>query len=179
MNTKIEKKISQAKKEFIFGLTDSDNKMVYPSLSSLVDKYKIPRATLYRRSKAENWIAQKTEHVSKLNEKISEERIKVMTKEAVKLDDRCIQLSQAMLSTVAKELGKLNSEDVRNIPNHLKELSNATINAQRIGKLALGEAQEISKVNTDDKPPESFTRIMEQLDEIAKHKAKVHNDTLQ
>ena len=51
--------------------------------------------------------------------------------------------------------------------NDLSQLSNVVSNAQKIGKLALGQAQEISKVSADVSNPEAFQSIMEQLDGLA------------
>jgi hypothetical protein len=49
----------------------------------------------------------------------------------------------------------------------LQAASHVAQNAQKLGKLALGEAQEISKVSADVSNPEAFHRVMEQLDELA------------
>jgi hypothetical protein len=61
----------------------------------------------------------------------------------------------------------------------LRELSTVAANAQKIGKLALGEAQEISKVSADVSAPESYFALLEELDELANRKASAGKHTLQ
>jgi hypothetical protein len=61
----------------------------------------------------------------------------------------------------------------------LRELSQIAINAQKIGKLALGQAQEISKVSADISSPEAFREVMEQLDEIAEARSSRYKHTVQ
>jgi len=53
------------------------------------------------------------------------------------------------------------------------------MNAQKIGKLALGQAQEISKVSADISNPEAFREVMEQLDEIAEARSSRYKHTVQ
>ena len=66
-----------------------------------------------------------------------------------------------MLRSVARKLQKSINEEKDNPkaqlkPEHLRELSQVAINAQKIGKLALGQVQEISKVSADISNPEAF-----------------------
>ena len=56
-------------------------------------------------------------------------------------------------------------------PVELKDLSVVAANAQKIGKLALGEATDISKVSADVTNPEAFRSVMAQLDELAEAKS--------
>ena len=96
-----------------------------------------------------------------------------MVAETKKLDDNCIQIAQAMLGAVGRKLQKAIEQERTNndllgiAPIELSQLSQVTANAQKIGKLALGQAQEISKVSADVSNPEAFHRVMEQLDELA------------
>ena len=96
-----------------------------------------------------------------------------MVNESKRLDDSSIQIAQAMLGRVGRKLQKA-FQDEQNNPNvealslqDLREASHVAQNAQRLGKLALGQAQEISKVSADVSNPEAFHRVMEQLDELA------------
>ena len=107
-----------------------------------------------------------------------------MVSEAKRLDDSCIQIAQAMLGTVGRKLQKA-IELERSNPNlfgmdsgELGQLSHVTANAQKIGKLALGQAQEISKVAADVSNPEAFHAIMEQLDELAATRAQKFDSSI-
>jgi len=61
----------------------------------------------------------------------------------------------------------------------LRELSHVTANAQKIGKLALGEAQEISKVSADVSAPESYNNLIRHLEGLANQKAALGKHTIQ
>ena len=77
-------------------------------------------------------------------------------------------------------------EQLRNDPDYegmaagvLDRLASVVGQAQKIGKLALGEAQEISKVSTNVAIPESFREIADELDAIAAAKSQSGNHTIQ
>ena len=71
-------------------------------------------------------------------------------------------------------------QDYRGLPAiALERFSIVLANAQKIGKLALGEAQEISKVHADVTAPDSFNEIMEQLDELREQRAEKGGYVLQ
>ena len=61
----------------------------------------------------------------------------------------------------------------------MKDLTEAGLKAQKMGKLALGEAAEITKVTTDEHIPASLSRITEELDELAASKSQGANVTIQ
>ena len=61
----------------------------------------------------------------------------------------------------------------------MKDLTEAGLKAQKMGKLALGEAGEITKVTTDEHIPASLSRIIEELDELAASKSQGANVTIQ
>ena len=89
-----------------------------------------------------------------------------------------------MLRSVARKLQKSINEEKDNPkaqlkPEHLRELSQVAINAQKIGKLALGQVQEISKVSADISNPEAFKEVLEQLDEVAEKRSSRYKHSVQ
>jgi hypothetical protein len=63
--------------------------------------------------------------------------------------------------------------------NEIKDLAEAGLKAQKMGKLALGEAVEITKVTSDEHIPASLTRIIRELDELAEAKSQRADVTIQ
>jgi len=170
--------------EFVHGYMNGSGERVYPTIDGLVTKHGVGRATLYKRAKTEGWQSHKNRYQTELREKIDNERMERAVDSARTLDDTCIQLAQAMLNGVGRRLQKAIEEE-RGDPEYkgleahiLSHLSATTANAQKIGKLALGQAQEISKVSADVSSPESFRQIMEQLDELAEARTQEYNDSL-
>ena len=104
-----------------------------------------------------------------------------MVSESKKLDDNALLIAQGMLTNVGRELQRHMNEPEKqqNPAAYLRELSHVAVNAQKLGKLALGQAQEISKVSADVSSPEAFREIMEQLDELAESRASQVNHSVQ
>tara|TARA_Y100000994_G_scaffold217035_1_gene194240 strand:- start:144 stop:695 length:552 start_codon:yes stop_codon:yes gene_type:complete len=156
--------------EFIHGYTDDEGIKRFPSVDGLSRRHNVARASLYRTYTSEQWQSQKNQYQSELQEKINKERLVKNSEESLRLDDSCIQLSMAMITVVGKQIQGIMIEqgESKEVNAHqLHQLSDIATKAQRLGKLALGEAQEISRVSANVSNPESFRAVMEQLDELA------------
>lgn len=177
MSNPIEEEIKQNMlTEFIHGVLDESGVRRYPSIDALSRNHDVSRASLYRVAKSENWQAQKNDYQTELQSQINKDRMSKAATEAKRLDDTCVQLSMAMLTVVGKSLQEFMQSD-RVITEAadasvLGNLSNVAGNAQKIGKLALGEAQEISKVSANVSTPDAFRAVMDQLDELASTRAQ-------
>jgi hypothetical protein len=170
--------------EFVHGYVNEEGTRVFPTLEALAKRHDLAKSTLYNYSSSEGWQEQKNRYQTELQQRIDSERMDKMVSESKRLDDSCIQIAQAMLGTVGRKLQKA-IELERSNPNlfgmdsgELGQLSHVTANAQKIGKLALGQAQEISKVAADVSNPEAFHAIMEQLDELAATRAQKFDDAI-
>tara|TARA_B100001248_G_C27389606_1_gene461580 strand:+ start:591 stop:1151 length:561 start_codon:yes stop_codon:yes gene_type:complete len=171
--------------EFIHGITNAKGERQYPSLDMLVKRHDVARATLFRRADKEGWQQEKNRIHTEVEQKLDAERLEKMLTQGKVLDDRALTIAQGMLRKVASRMQRGFDDEEQN-PKHgglevetIRELSQIAINAQRIGKLALGQAQEISKVSADISNPEAFREVMEQLDEIAEARSSRHKHTLQ
>ena len=165
--------------EFVHGFTDEQGTRQYPTIEALVKKHNVSRSTLYSYSSDESWQSQKNKVQTEIQTSIDDNRIKRIVSDSKRLDDTAIQIAQAMLARVGQKLQRA-QKDEKVDPNkpvkpfveamtiqELQAASHVAQNAQKLGKLALGEAQEISKVSADVSNPEAFHRVMEQLDELA------------
>jgi hypothetical protein len=176
---------AQIKLEFIEGLVDDNNKRNYPSIDELSKRHNVAIATLYRHSKKEDWQKSKNQYQSKIEEKIKEKRLKDFVRASERLDESCLQISQGLLNSVGRKLQRMMERQQENpsyegYPNNeLREMSNTVINAQRIGKLALGEAQEISKVSANVTNDEDFQFLVNEIQEINRERSKRANHTIQ
>ena len=164
--------------EFIHGYVDVDGVRKYPTIVFLVKRHGVARNPLYARAKDGDWQAQKNKYQTALKQKLDDERMARILNDSKRLDDTCIQIAMGMLNVVGRKIQKhlqqeQNNPDYEGIAAHvMSHLSATTANAQKIGKLALGEAQEISKVSADVSNPEAFRTVMEQLDELAAARAQ-------
>jgi len=170
--------------EFVYGFIEGVSR-VYPSIDQLVQRHDVARATLYRLQDKENWQRQKNQVQSEIQAKIDAERVKNLVEESYKLDDRSLTIAQGFLRKVARRMQNGFEAEQRD-PNvdglateQLRELSQIALNAQKMGKLALGQAQEISKVSADIINPEAFREVLEELDKLAEEKSSGYEHTVQ
>tara|TARA_R110002167_G_scaffold181283_3_gene381529 strand:+ start:548 stop:1123 length:576 start_codon:yes stop_codon:yes gene_type:complete len=178
------------KDQFVHGYVNELGVRNYPTVDGLVEIHNVARATLYRAVQSESWQATKNEVQTALEQIIEDERINKMFEESKRLDTNSITIAQTMLAKVARrlqedfvELAKEKDERKNGFkPISAKELltlSHSASNAQKIGKLALGQAQEISKVAANVSTPDALRRIFDQLDEIDAHTSSRAGHTYQ
>ena len=178
MTDKLTEELEQKiRDEFVHGVVDETGERRFPTVEGLAKTHNVSRATLYRRSSDKNWQMQKNQYQSELEQKLDAERLSRMVGENRRLDDSCVQISVGIINSAGRKLQRT-LEMERDNPlfqgintSELSHLANAVAMAQKIGKLALGQAQEISKVSADVTQPEAFREAMEQLDELAANRA--------
>ena len=170
------------KDQFVHGYVNELGVRNYPTVDGLVEIHNVARATLYRAVQSESWQATKNEVQTALEQIIEDE--------SKRLDTNSITIAQTMLAKVARrlqedfvELAKEKDERKNGFKpisyRELLSLSHSASNAQKIGKLALGQAQEISKVAANVSTPDALRRIFDQLDEIDAHTSSRAGHTYQ
>ena len=163
--------------EFVHGSPNGEGARAYPSIDQLYRRHDVSRPTLYRAAKREDWQKQKNQYQSELQAKQDQERLEAMLKSGKRLDDNALTIAQAMLTRIGRRLQQAmrleqdSPGEEAMTPLELKDLSIVAANAQKIGKLALGEATDISKVSADVTNPEAFRSVMAQLDQLAEAKS--------
>ena len=175
------------KTEFVEGFIDEGGARVYPSIEALAKRHDVSRATIYRNSnpQKEDWQKLKNHFQTQRDKEVESNRLKDLVENAKTLDKNALNIAQALLQRVGVKLAKA-IEDERNNPEYggisaveLRELSHVASNAQKIGKLALGEAQEISKVSADVSAPDSYNKLIRHLEGLANEKASLGKHTIQ
>jgi hypothetical protein len=206
MTNKIDEDLKRKiKDEFVHGYMDGEGVRQYPTILALSKRHDVANVSLHRRSKSENWQAEKNRVQTEYENAVTRERMAKMLAYGSRLDDNAINLALGLMGDAGRRL----SEDVQNrdrlrqlseLPDgyekdeelskfflttkilttqDINSLGHAVANAQKIGKLALGQAQEISKVSANVELPESLREVLDQLDELAEQKASGAQHTLQ
>ena len=171
--------------EFVHGITDEDGVLQYPSVNALSQKYPVSVTTLYRYANKEDWQGQKNQVQTEADQAVRAQRLKEYVEHSNRLDDNALRLAQSLMSKVARKMRddevQLQADpDYEGMPaGVLDRLASVVSQAQKIGKLALGEAQEISKVSANVAAPQSFREIMDELDAVALAKSQGGNHTIQ
>lgn len=179
-----ESKFVRARRDFIEGVMQ-DEVREFLSLADIGKLHRIPKATLYRRAKKDDWQGEKNRFQTDVEQQTNETRAATIASQAAEFDKNCLQIAQGLMIEVGRKIQRSQQEqrtdpDSEGLPvSSLRDMSHTLANAQKIGKLALGEAQEISKVAADVSIPDSFGELIRELDELANQKASFGKHTLQ
>ena len=161
---------STIKTEYVHGIELETGEIVRHSIDKLVKKYNVAQTTLYRRARKEGWKQQREQHQAKLEEELSQQRIKNMAKQSMKFDDKSLSLATDLINQVGFILKK-NQESIETKkktypPSQLLSLANTALTAQKLAKLALGEATEKLDLNANINETEAFRSALELLDTL-------------
>ena len=154
--------------DFVQGVDDGGDK-TFVTLDELIKKYNVAQSTVYRVARSEQWKVQKEQLQQEYLQKLDRKRTSEMAEEAKKFDNNSIGLAKALYSTIAHLITK-NDKDIKDgekglQPTQINALANAAIVAQRLAKLALGEATHNINANINQ-TNDSFRRAMELLDSV-------------
>lgn len=193
------------KDEFVHGYLDDAGIRQYPSIIALSKRHDVANVSLHRWSKKELWQEEKNKVQSELETAVARERMTSMVESNKKLDDSAITLALAMMTDAGRRIQEdianrreyqkilqIDNESLKNkeifnfkkakqilSPHDMTSLANVIGNAQKIGKLALGQAQEISKVSANVTAPDSLRSVIEELDELASRKSSTAKHIIQ
>lgn len=206
MTNKIDEALKlKIKDEFIYGFVDDQGVRRYPTIMALSARHNVANVSLHRWSKREDWQAEKNRVQTEYEEAVKKQRLEKMVEDGAKLDDNAITLALAMMSDAGRRIqedrkNRMDLSAILDLPSgnerdarlekfrqqhkilsthDMNSIASTVSNAQKIGKLALGQAQEISKVSANVSAPESLREVIEQLDELAAAKSSSAKHTLQ
>lgn len=178
-----DQKLELLRRDYVEGIEDEDGIRSYPTIEALCRAHNVSRATLYRRTQEADWQGQRNAWQAEYTQQLNMKRAQRFAKQADALDSVSLGLAQGILNKLGRRLRRSiedeeNQEDTMST-NEIKDLAEAGLKAQKMGKLALGEAAEITKVTSDEQIPASLSRIIRELDELAEAKSQRSNYTLQ
>tara|TARA_R100000149_G_scaffold64384_1_gene36328 strand:- start:1251 stop:1811 length:561 start_codon:yes stop_codon:yes gene_type:complete len=154
--------------DFVQGI-QTDNAYSFPTLDDLITKYNVAQSSIYRIARQEQWKVERDNFQTKYKEKLDRERAKTLSTKSKQFDDKSLNVADAIYITVAQVLQN-NNLDVSAgkkglTPTQINGLATATFTAQKIAKLALGEATQNIDATINDNY-DSFRKAMELLDEL-------------
>lgn len=173
---------AKIKAEFVQGQELKSGERKIYTLDELIKKHKVASATLYRAARAEGWKALREEFDQQVLDQLNAERSKAMAKKGKQFDDNFLSQAEKIIKQVDTYF-KVNQEclDMRTKvypPHHLLALCNALLTAQKLSKIALGEATEKIDVNATAKEAETFRRFMDSLHDIKRERVSGSRDSL-
>jgi len=180
-----DQKLEKLRLEYVEGIEDAEGVRSYPTVDALCKSHNVSRATLYRKSVSQNWQQQRNQWQDVFNSERNRLRAEKFAKQGERLDSKALFIAQGVLSSLGRKVRTTLEAEENEIQElilsltEMKDLTEAGLKAQKMGKLALGEAAEITKVTTDEHIPASLSRIIEELDELAASKSQGANVTIQ
>lgn len=154
--------------DYVHGVDDGGDK-IFVTLDELIKKYNVAQSTVYRVARSEQWKVQKEQLQQEYLQKLDRKRTAEMAEEAKRFDNNSISLAKGVYATIGHIIAK-NNTDIKEgknglPPTQINALANAATVAQRLAKLALGEATHNINANLKE-TNDSFRRAMELLDEV-------------
>ena len=159
--------LEEIRNKFVQGIEANTGGRKLFTIDQLAADYNIPKPTLYKHAKKEEWVIQQKNFQEEYLIKLDEIRRKELIQESINFDRTSLQIAKGLMGQVAKMISKNAAPDKEVKPNSLVALSTAATNAQRLAKLALGESTENMEVNTNVQDSDAFKRALERLDSIA------------
>ena len=98
------------------------------------------------------------------DDEIDEKRREQLAEESIKIDELALKISYEIFTHVQ---GLIKSNDK---PSGIASLSQAATNAQKLAKLALGEATHNMNLNANIQETDAFREAMELLDSVAEQR---------
>ena len=165
-------------------VTGTDNKLgerVYPSIESLAEDFNVAKVTLFRKAKDGDWKEQRQIFEKKLAEEKDAKKREVLVKESVEFDARNLNLAKAMQGQITHLLSQgarliqQNNTAKPFSPESLTKLATALISVQKIGRLALGDTTDNTRINaefSDDATAKQVDELLEQIAEAKRNSEK-------
>jgi len=127
----------QIKKEYVEGIK-KDGRLIHPTQSEISAKYNIDPATICRKAKKDQWDVQKEIMVNKISIKRQEKKVEIISDEGSQFDLDCFNAAKNGMDKVQAMIGK------QVLPEDINKLSAALKNFQTVGKVSLGDKDNLS-----------------------------------
>lgn len=170
--------------KFVQGIDTGTNERKYYTLDALAIENNISRSTLYKRAQKESWKAQQERFNEEFLQKLDASRQKVLVEESKKFDSSALSIAKIILNEVGLQLSE-NSQKRQADPNAmlltpqlLQNLAQTAAQAQKLGKLALGESTENMKLNAEVTDTDAFREAMELLDSVAEQRRETNDSSI-
>ncbi len=168
--------------EYVQGIDLGTTEKKYQTIEALAVKFKVAKSTLYKWAQREGWKSQQERFNEEFMQKIDAQRQKEMVKNSKSLDDTALQLSKILMNEIGLLLQENNQKRQQGLtpmtPVMIYQLGNASLQAQKLGKIATGESTENIKLNAEVTDTNAFREAMELLDEVARAKRKADDSAI-
>jgi len=163
--------------KFTQGIEDNAGGRKIFSLDQLAVDEGVAISTLYRHSQKENWKTEQIKFQNEFLEMLNVKRQESLVQESINFDRTCLQIAKAIMGQIAVVMNK--QSQTGDIKAHdLTSLSTAATGAQKVAKLAMGEATENMNLNADVKDSSTFRDALRTLDKVAQQRREADSSSI-
>jgi transposase len=169
------------RKQYVEGIVRENGVREKPSMRELAQKHGVTANTICRWSRKNGWAVQREKFQERLSKQINTKRVDKLADKATTFDGECLSAANEVLQEVTRRLQEhlkaiQGDEDAEELAvYHLRELSQAALNGQKLGRLALGEASEITKGSIDVDGKTHFRETMDRLLKLRDGRRESHS----
>ena len=167
----------EIRNKFVHGIEDNRGGRKLYTIDELASDYGIPKPTLYKTAQREDWVLQQKRFQDKYLIELDAKRRDELVQESIQFDKTSLQLAKGLMGQIAQTL-RQNSNEEKIQSSTLNSLSHALSQAQKVGKLALGQATDNVNLETNAKDTETFREALGLLDNIAEQRRKGNTKSL-
>ena len=159
--------LEEMRNKYVQGIEDNTGGRKIFTIDQLASDYNVSKPTLYKHAKKEEWKDKQKKFQDQYLLELDIRRQKELVEESISFDKTSLRIAKSIMGLVGKCIGQNIAPDKQVKPQDLVAFSNAASGAQRVAKLALGEATENMNINEDAKDSETFREAIRLLDEVA------------
>lgn len=159
--------LEEIRNKFVQGIEANTGGRKLFTIDQLAADYNVAKPTLYKHAKKDDWTYKQKQFQDSYLIELDAKRKKELVQESINFDKTCLTIAKGLMGQVGKVISKNAAPDKDVQPQTLVALSSAATNAQKLAKLALGEATDNMEINTNVQDSESFRRALERLDRLS------------
>tara|TARA_Y100000114_G_C11734588_1_gene315450 strand:- start:500 stop:1066 length:567 start_codon:yes stop_codon:yes gene_type:complete len=173
----------QIRNKYVQGIETSTGERKYFTIEALAIEFRVAKSTLYKYAQKEEWKQQQERFQREYLQKLDAERQDFLVEESKQFDSNALRIAKILMNEVGLAINENNQKRINNAgetftPIMLQQLANASLQAQKLGKLALGETTENLKLNAEISETDAFREAMELLDTVAESRRESNDQSV-
>jgi regulator of sigma D len=173
------------KLDYIEGVRDDSGKLDWPTLNLLSERHNIPYNYLRMVAGRDKWKIERQAFIDNFEDSKKIERIKYLSKEANKFDNRCIDIVNKGMKVI-EEIFEVSESSIDENGNkrflgleNLESITKSLDKLQRIGRLALGVSTDNVNSKTKFVSGTSFAEGLEKINQQIESNVDLKNKLIE
>jgi hypothetical protein len=160
------------RQKFVEGVANEDGAVTYPTLDEVAHAHGVRPSFLRQTASRQKWVQGRNIYRAELEQETRKKRREARAKESAQFDTLTLRVAHALVVMASNDIAKASKSGAAITLNARKVIADIVEKAQRVGRLALGDATEHQQLTgPDGGPVEMITRIQREIVHVphAKH----------